>query len=49
MRKLIIYLVAPCLTVVPTLIICSIGGALRVRQLINIAAVTSLVQLIAEN
>ncbi|XP_047082959.1 metal transporter Nramp4-like isoform X1 [Lolium rigidum] len=39
MRKLIIYLVAPCLTVVPTLIICSIGGALRVRQLINIAAI----------
>ncbi|KAM0849816.1 hypothetical protein ACQ4PT_053495 [Festuca glaucescens] len=39
MRKLIIYLVAPCLTVVPTVIICSIGGALRVRQLINIAAI----------
>ncbi|KAM0874252.1 hypothetical protein ACQ4PT_037556 [Festuca glaucescens] len=39
MRKLIIYLVAPCVTVVPTLIICSTGGALRVRQLINIAAI----------
>ncbi|KAF7029513.1 hypothetical protein CFC21_041238 [Triticum aestivum] len=39
MRVFIIYLFAPCLTMVPTLIICSIGGALRVRQLINIAAV----------
>lgn len=39
MRKCIIYLVAPCLTLVPTLIICGIGGALRVRQLINIAAI----------
>uniref|UniRef100_A0ACD5X3S7 Uncharacterized protein n=1 Tax=Avena sativa TaxID=4498 RepID=A0ACD5X3S7_AVESA len=40
MRRCIIYLVAPCLTLVPTLIICSIGGALRVHQLINIAAIT---------
>ncbi|XP_048563392.1 metal transporter Nramp4-like isoform X2 [Triticum urartu] len=39
MRVFIIYLFAPCLTMVPTLIICGIGGALRVRQLINIAAV----------
>lgn len=39
MRKCIIYLVAPCLTLVPTLIICGIGGALRIRQLINIAAI----------
>ncbi|XP_044975972.1 metal transporter Nramp4-like isoform X4 [Hordeum vulgare subsp. vulgare] len=39
MRVCIIYLFAPCLTMVPTLIICGIGGALRVRQLINIAAI----------
>ncbi|CAM0946502.1 unnamed protein product [Alopecurus aequalis] len=39
MRKCIIYLVAPCLTMVPTLIICSIGGALRLHQIINIAAI----------
>ncbi|KQK04475.1 metal transporter Nramp4 isoform X2 [Brachypodium distachyon] len=39
MRKCIIFLIAPCLTVVPTLVVCSIGGASRVRQLINIAAI----------
>ncbi|XP_062199565.1 LOW QUALITY PROTEIN: metal transporter Nramp4-like [Phragmites australis] len=39
MRKCIIYLIAPCFTVIPSLIICSIGGALSVRQLINISAI----------
>ncbi|KAL5227537.1 hypothetical protein ABZP36_015802 [Zizania latifolia] len=39
MRKCIIYLLAPCFTLVPSLIICSIGGALRVHRLINIAGI----------
>uniref|UniRef100_A0A0A9EXE8 Metal transporter n=1 Tax=Arundo donax TaxID=35708 RepID=A0A0A9EXE8_ARUDO len=39
MRKCIIYLIAPCFTIIPSLIICSIGGAFRVRRLINIAAI----------
>jgi natural resistance-associated macrophage protein len=42
MRKCIIYIIAPCFTIIPSLIICSIGGAPHVRQLINISAVTSL-------
>uniref|UniRef100_A0A0E0MWX3 Metal transporter n=1 Tax=Oryza rufipogon TaxID=4529 RepID=A0A0E0MWX3_ORYRU len=39
MRKCIIYLVAPCFTLLPSLIICSIGGTLRVHRIINIAAI----------
>jgi natural resistance-associated macrophage protein len=39
MRKCIIYIIAPCFTIIPSLIICSIGGAPHVRQLINISAI----------
>uniref|UniRef100_J3L0A8 Metal transporter n=1 Tax=Oryza brachyantha TaxID=4533 RepID=J3L0A8_ORYBR len=39
MRKCIIYLVAPCFTLLPSLIICSIGGTLHVHGVINIAAI----------
>ncbi|KAL6621310.1 hypothetical protein ACP70R_033742 [Stipagrostis hirtigluma subsp. patula] len=38
MTKCIIYIVAPFFTIVPSLIICAICGAHRVRRLINIAA-----------
>ncbi|KAF0920425.1 hypothetical protein E2562_034900 [Oryza meyeriana var. granulata] len=39
MRKCIIYLVAPCFTLLPSLVICCIGGTLRVHRVINIAAI----------
>ncbi|CAN6270577.1 unnamed protein product [Urochloa humidicola] len=39
MRKCIIYIIAPCFTIIPSLIISSIGGAPHVRQLINISAI----------
>ncbi|TKW03755.1 hypothetical protein SEVIR_7G063400v4 [Setaria viridis] len=39
MRKFIIYIIAPCFTIIPSLIICSIGGAAHVRQLIYISAI----------
>nr|CAB3486728.1 unnamed protein product [Digitaria exilis] len=39
MRKCIICIIAPCFTIVPSLIICSIGGVPHVRQLINISAI----------
>ncbi|KAJ1270448.1 hypothetical protein BS78_06G052900 [Paspalum vaginatum] len=39
MRKCIIYIIAPCFTIIPSLVICIFGGASQVRQLINISAV----------
>ncbi|CAN6242132.1 unnamed protein product [Urochloa humidicola] len=39
MRKCIIYIIAPCFTIILSLIISSIGGAPHVRQLINISAI----------
>ncbi|OQU83564.1 hypothetical protein SORBI_3005G134600 [Sorghum bicolor] len=39
MRKCIIFMIAPCFTVIPSLIICSVGGAPNIRQLINISAI----------
>ncbi|XP_066339592.1 metal transporter Nramp4-like isoform X3 [Miscanthus floridulus] len=39
MRKCIIFMIAPCFTIIPSLIICSVGGTPYVRQLINISAI----------
>lgn len=39
MRKCISYIIAPCFTIIPSLIICSISGVPHVRQLINISAI----------
>ncbi|TVU33752.1 hypothetical protein EJB05_15557 [Eragrostis curvula] len=39
MRKCVIYLIAPVFTIIPSLIVCGIGGVFRVRGLINIAAI----------
>ncbi|XP_039772423.1 metal transporter Nramp4-like isoform X2 [Panicum virgatum] len=39
MRKCISYIIGPCFTIIPSLIICSISGVPHVRQLINISAI----------
>lgn len=39
MRRCVIYTIAPVFTIIPSLIICSIGGAFQIRKLINIAAI----------
>ncbi|ONM26712.1 Metal transporter Nramp6 [Zea mays] len=39
MRKCIVFIIAPCFTVIPSLIICSVAGAPHVRQLINVSAI----------